>query len=286
MIAALSQAGWTIDNSQGGIGDIRRDCKKSADGFWNNWGRKMFGGDVGCAAGRMMRQFDGTHADMATLYSAGIANERVMQFFAPLKKFGVVTSRYPRRGNLERFDYWLNMIRATSLRLKTWLVAQRLADSVRDASKITDAVARRAFTRKQILPLRIGVARGYGQMIATLVDCAKSPGEVGVISHFEFLIHDQLVSSQDALIQQLLGETLPPETAVRTKYCGRPRIFVPARCTQMNPSEPHEIRAFVLSAAECNEVALFWRQLGSGTFQKVIAMHGGGMRIKLQFPLK
>jgi hypothetical protein len=45
-----------------------------------------------------------------------------------------------------------------------------------------------------------------------------------------------------------------------------------------------EIRAFVLSSAQCTGVDLYWRSLGEGAFQKVAARHRARQAYRAQLP--
>ena len=176
-------------------------------------------------------------------------------------------------GNLERFDYWLSLIQASHLRVRTWVLSDRLALKMKEVNAVQEPDQKLSRVRKEVLPLRLDLARSYESLIATFVNCAKSPGEIGTIASIESGSRERIVSSQDQAIAQILGEPLPAEAAVRTAYRGTPRIFVSARRTQANVGEQQEIRAFVLAGAKCTGVNLHWRALGNGRFKKLAATH-------------
>jgi hypothetical protein len=187
-------------------------------------------------------------------------------------------------GNVERFDYWLNLVRASQLRVRTWVRAARLAAKMKDANAIQEVDRKLGFVRKEVLPLRLDLARSYENLIAAFVDCAKSPGEVGTIASIESGSREGIVASHDKAIAQILGEPLPAEAAVSTAYRGTPRIFVSARRTQADAGEPQEIRAFVLSGAKCSGVNLYWRPLGEGSFKKLPATHRARQAYRVGLP--
>ena len=140
--------------------------------------------------------------------------------------------------------------------------------------------------RKEVLPLRLELARSYENLIAAFVNCAKSPGEIGTISSIESGSRSRIVSAHDQAIAQILGEPLPAETAISTVYQGTPRIFVSARPTQMNAGEQQEIRAFVLSRARCTGVNLYWRSLGEGRFKKAAATYRARQAYRVALPAR
>jgi len=288
-ITALAQAGWGFDAA----GSVNTNSP-SADGkmpgidaFWAEWGRGMFGGDAGAEAGRTMQKFDGCHLGINALIrgGAGTTDAQISEFFAPLRELEGLRFRVKGVGNLERFDYWLNFVRASQLRVRTWVLAARLAAKMKEANAIQEAGEKMKFVRKAVLSLRCDIARSYEDLIAAFVNCAKSPGEIGTISSIESGSRERIVSSQDGAIAHILGGPLPPEAEVRTAYRGTPRIFVSARRTQANVGEAQEIRAFVLSGAQCG-VNLYWRSLGAGSFKRLAATHRSRQAYRVALPTR
>ena len=280
-IMALAQAGWDFDDAPG-----TADKLPGLDSYWATWGRDMFGGDAGAEAGRALQKLDGSHLGINALIRGGAQTKdaQISALFAPARAMGSLGPRIKGGGNLERFDYWLSLLRATELRVRTWVLAERLAAKVREASGLADADQKRSFARQELLPLRLGVARSYVDMIAAFVRCARSPGEIGTISSIESGSRGRVVSAQDSAIAGLLGAPLPAEASVSTAYRGAPRIFVSGASTQMNAQEPMEIRAFVLSDPNCAGVNLYWRPLGKSGFKKSAATHRARQAYRAALP--
>jgi hypothetical protein len=289
-ISALSQAGWSIDTA--GAVDASSSTVGSKmpgmDAFWSDWGRSMLGGDAGAEAGRAMQKLDGGHLGINALIRGGArtTDAQISEFFAPVRELEVLRPRLKGAGNVERYEYWLHLVRASELRVRTWVLAARLAAKMKEANAIHEADRKRGFVRKELLPLRCDLARSYENLIAAFVNCAKSPGEIGTISSIESGSRERIVSSQDGAIAHILGEPLPPEAAVSTAYRGTPRIFVSARRTQANVGEPQEIRAFVLSGAQCSGVNLYWRSLGASSFKKLAAIHRSRQAYRVALPAR
>jgi hypothetical protein len=244
----------------------------------------MFGGGAGAEAGRVLKEFDGKHPAINSLYNPQTTDEQIAACFAPLQKLESLRPRIKGAGNLERFDYWLHQIRATRDRAHTWVLAERLAAKIVEANAVKDPTEKGRFAREQVLPLRLAVARSHEETIAAFVNAAKSPGEAGVIAHIEYGVRDRLVSAHDGALKEMLGEPLPPEAAVSATYEGMPRIFVSARRTQMNAHEPQELRAFVLSSPKPAGVSLHWRTLGGTTFETVPATHRARQAYRVNLP--
>ncbi|HOX55681.1 MAG TPA: hypothetical protein P5205_05220 [Candidatus Paceibacterota bacterium] len=287
-ITALAQAGWDFDITGGTHANAAAagDRTSGMRAFWIDWGRGMFGGDAGAEAGLALQKLDGGHLGINALIRGGASttDAQISEFFGPLRELEALRPRISGAGYLERFDYWLNFIRASQLRVRTWVLADRLAAKLKEVNAMQEAGRKLSCVRSEVLPLRLDVARSYEDMIAAFVNCAKSPGEIGTIASIESGCRARVVSAHDGAIAQLLGEALPAEAAISTAYRGSPRIFVSARRTLMNAREPHEIRAFVLSGAKCAGLKLHWRSLGEGRFKKLAATHRARQAYRVGLP--
>ncbi len=305
-IAALSQAGWEFNGATA-----------KAEDFWADWGRDLFGGDAGAETGRLMGRFDGGHIRINELIDGRekTSDADTTAYFAPLTEMESLRPQVKGAGNLEHFDYWVNTIRATQLRVKTWVLSARLNSMMENAKALNESRAKDAankaqdFAQKEILPLRLEIARNWENMVAAYLDAAKSPGEIGTIASIEYGMRNRIVNVHDEEIEKLLegsptGEAikrspfeggappmagrgvslLPEEAAINTAYRGAPRISVSSKCSQMNTGEPQDIRAFVLSGPKCAEVNLYWRPLGNGAFNRVSATHRNRQAYRVTLP--
>ena len=276
-ITALAQAGWSIDPA--GAVNVNSSAvggrMPGMHAYWGDWGRGMFGGDAGAEAGWAIQKFDGGHLGINALIGGGArtTDAQISEFFAPLAELEGLRPRIRGAGNFERFDYWLNLTRASQLRVRTWVLAARLAAKMKEVNAVQEAGRKLSLVRSEVLPLRLDIARCYENLIAAFVNCAKSPGEIGTIASIESGSRERIVSAQDGAIAQILGGPLPAEAAVSTVCQATPRIVVPAKPTQMPAGEAQGVRAFVLSSAPCTGVNLYWRTLGEGRFKKLAATH-------------
>jgi hypothetical protein len=289
-ITALAQAGWDFDiagaanaNSSAAGGRM-----PGMNAFWAEWGRGMFGGDAGAEAGRTIQKLDGSHLGINALIRGGAktTDAQISEFFAPLRELEALRHRIKGIGNLERFDYWLNLIRASQLRVRSWVLADRLAVKMKKVNAVQETDRKLSLARNEVLPLRLEIARSWENMIAAFTDCAKSPGELGTIASIESGSRGRIVAAHDRTIAQLLGERLPPGAAISAVYRGAPRIFVSARRTQTRAGEPQEVRAFVLSGEKCTGVNLCWRPLGEGRFKKLPATHRARQAYRVALPAR
>jgi hypothetical protein len=273
-ISALAHAGWHLrETGAGNAADPGVD--QDAGLFWDDWGRRMFGGEAGARAGRILQKFDACHPKLNQLVNNGCktTDQNIDDLFAPLREFEALGSEIRGPGNKIRFDYWFNYLDASRLRVNTWVLSSRLDSIMARTASMADTGKKRQFIKEQALPARIALARSWEAMIAAYLGCTKSPGDVGTISSIESGNRKRILHGQDSLMANLLGAPLPPEASVRTDYNGTPRIFISSDCTRWKTGEPFEIRPFVLSSEDCKGVSLYWRPLGKGVFSKVEALY-------------
>jgi hypothetical protein len=285
-MTALSQAGWQFENR-----DIQRTNSDSGqaldlDSFWQEWGRGMFGGEAGVEAGRQLQRFDGGHLQINAMIQGGwkTTDSAIAAFFTPLVGLESLRPQVQGAGNLERLDYWINYIKASQDRVRTWVLASRLDSLVRRAGSMRENEERQRFLQEEVLPLRISIARSYEALIGAFVDCARSPGEIGTIANIESGHRQRIVHGQDTAVARLLGTPLPKEAAINTSYRGVPRIFVSSMCTQWRRGEPLEVRPFVLSTPKCTGVTLHWRYLGEHAFKNVAATQRARQAYRVDLP--
>jgi hypothetical protein len=176
-ITALAQAGWDFSPVGGLSADpaTATDQVPGMDAYWAEWGRGTFDGEAGAEVGRTIQKFDGGHLRINALIrgGAGTVDAQISGFFAPLREMEALRHQVQGAGNLDRLDYWLNLVRASQLRVRTWVLADRLAGKMKDANAIQEADRKLSFVRNEVLPLRLELARSYENLIAAFVNCAK-----------------------------------------------------------------------------------------------------------------
>jgi hypothetical protein len=284
-ICALSQAGWqyTVPENEN-----QPDSVKAPDMnlFWEDWGKGQFGGETGTCAGRIIQKLDGSHISLNRLIDGGCrtTDKDIYDLFTPVAELRAIRKNIRGTGNLNRFDYWLNYLDASMLRVRTWVLSARLDSVMLVAGTMQSRDDRSRLIKESALPLRISLARSWEEMIAAYLNCAKSTGEVGTITSIESGNRQRIVNSHDIAIEGTLGTPLPAEASIKTSYNGPSRIFLSSECTQTKKGEPLEIRPFVLSAKACNGVNLYWRPLGRGEFSKLKADHQARQAFRVTLP--
>jgi hypothetical protein len=283
-LSALAGAGWSFQHPEDR--DSSSMAVPAATTFWEEWGRNTFGGDAGARVGRLMGRFDGGHLLINAMINNGRnTTDSVMErSFAPLRELEALRPRVRGTGNLERLDYWVNYIKATRERVRTWVLASRFDSLISEMKTMHDGEEKTRVLRGEVLPLRVAIARSYEEMISAFVACAKSPGEVGTIASIESGNRSRIVNAYDTTLMKMLGGPLPEEASVSTAYHGTPRIFVSSSCTQWRVGEPLELRPFVLSESHCARVQLHWRLLGERSFRTVTAVHRARQAYRVNLP--
>jgi hypothetical protein len=175
------------------------------------------------------------------------------------------------KGNLDRFDYWLNTFRyARSTAHFGCIMGQ--ADSIVSAlSGISDKSLIKENIEQQVLPLRIQAAMIWVEMMNYLLQTVSTTGELGTIANLEQ--HNlgllQVLNKYDSLITDATGRPLPPEAGLSMKYFGPLRVIVPALRNVLEADEDFNLKVILLSGEPIREVYFYWKNLGGKQFSKL-----------------
>jgi hypothetical protein len=233
-----------------------------------------------------MGKMDGTHVNINGLIDGGCrtTDQQIDARFAPVDELATMRKTIKGKGNLNRFDYWLNYLKASRLRVTTWVLSARLDSIMAKTAAMVNSDEKRNLVRQTALPIRISLVRSWEDMIAAYIDCARSTGEVGTITSIESGNRKRIMQRHDSTLVAILGNPLPEEASVRTSYRGSSGIFMSSVCTQAKKGDQLELRPFILSDSPCKNLTLYWRPLGKGQFKKVNADHRARQAYRVTLP--
>jgi len=252
------------------------------DDFYADFARASFGENVAAAAGAIMAGIDGVKMPKVTDWKSGpggiVANaapwEQVRKQFEFVNSFAALRSQIRGAGNLDRFDYWLNTYRAAESIAQVGCLRGELDRAVGAMKSEPDATQKMKLAA-EALAVRLNLARIWEKLLSFQTAATDTPGELGTLANLE--MHSRrtlhLLDGHDQEIADALGTPLPAEATPSVNYGGAPRIIVPTVRTQIEPGEPLKLNVIVLDNQPAKSVALFWRSLGRGGYQKVNLTH-------------
>jgi hypothetical protein len=262
-----------------------------AQDFYADWALHEFGPDVAADAADILSDVDGRLPRPSDWINGPGGYrldrrpwERVKSEYDFVDRFAALRPRVKGRGNLERFNYWLNnfqFLRATARMSCVWGAYDK---AVRQTQKETSPAARTRLARNKALPMRVEliavVEEAYRHLLATVT----TTGAMGTVCNLEQHTFPTMLDEPGEKLAEILGEPLPAEAQLSKEYKGPTRLIVPTKRTCLSPGEPLKVKAIVLGADAPERTALHWRVLGTDALAKEPLRHVGRNTYEAQLP--
>jgi hypothetical protein len=179
------------------------------------------------------------------------------------------------KGNLDRFDYWLNTFRYARSAAHFGCIMGQADTIISTLSGISDRSLRKEKIKNQVLPLRIQATMTWVEMMNYLLQTVSTTGEMGTVANLEQ--HNlgllKCLNKYDSLITDATGQPLPPEAELSMKYFGPLRIIVPAIRNVLEADEDFTLRVILLSGEPIREAYLYWKNLGEKQYNQIPLTH-------------
>ena len=209
------------------------------DDFYADWARAQFGlADIGkvfaALDGKVPQVTDGG-CPSGRLTPIGTPWNAVAPQFSFVDKFESFRPRVRGKGNLDRFDYWLN-----AFKYLRSIAELRCALTKPDAEQI---------------------ARLYAHVYRYLLATVNTPGGLAMVVNIEN--HPGWGPEVAKHAVQFWPKA----------YQGSPRLIVPTVRTLLAPGEVLSLKVIVLDNRPARSIALLWRSLGVGQFRTMLFQH-------------
>ena len=196
------------------------------------------------------------------------------------------------KGNLRRFDYWLNTFEYTKTIAEMNCMRGQLDLLIDSVGVVEDTDAKTQLVKEHVLPLRYDIARMWEKMMTYMLQHTDTPGEMGTIMNLEQHVrggkdHHRLpdyVYLHDKKIEEILGEKLSGNYKTGQEYLGEARIFVPTIRTSLNKDEQLTMKVIVLDKTDAKGGILYWRKMGEGSYNKLPLNHINRAVYNVHFP--
>ena len=300
-VSALARAAWecdTYDHQAEG-----RDL--NADDFYSEWIKSEFGlsdpelvkifirldskgtesregykGDAPLNASEWIR---GPGALMTNRGRTDIQEKiRRYDFLPHLESF---RSSVSGAGNLERFEYWLNVLRFNKSVLESTLAQIDLNIAVDSMKKSIDEKEELEIARTIALPKRIDLAAKWHNMNKILLSFVSTNGELGTIANLEMhnIRKNGNLTGHDEYLKSVLKSDLPENTKIPKGYSGVTRVIVTTNQSVLQHGEDFYLRIRVLSESDNLSGLLYYRPLGTKKYTsaelKLIGSHVFDVRL-------
>jgi len=257
----------TFNYGPKGTAHIKRGLP--CDDFYYDWAEHHFGEDAGKEIGEFFAALDGNIPTVSAFDGGAGAlwpDEREWKNVAPefkfVDEFESFHSLVNGKGNIGRYNYWLNTFYHLRTQAETCCLWSRLNVAIANAD-----LEKSLELRKGITDL---MGKAYGYLLATV----STPGGMATVLNWECHIGKRLTDPVDDKLEELLGSDLPDSILPYKEYRGLPRIIVPTIRTSICEDEDFILKVIKLSEIQSGDVAFYWRELGSkGKYKKELAKH-------------
>jgi hypothetical protein len=192
-------------------------------------------------------------------------------------EFAKLRGKIRGKGNIERFDYWLNTFQNAKAMSEVGCIIGRLDETVKRIEKQSDPKSRKQLAEKEALPIRKELVQKWGQMETYLLQTVSNTGEMGAIANIEqhSMKRLMLLNKYDRVLQEILGKSLPDDTKPWKDYRGEARIIVSTVRGNLAIGENMELKIIILAKNRADQPALYWRPIGESRYNNLPLKHIG-----------
>jgi hypothetical protein len=190
---------------------------------------------------------------------------------AIIDKLAVLRPRIAGAGNLQRFDYWLNTLRASVAMYEAGAVHGDLRNLVARMTSQKEPVQKKDLAA-QAVALRIALTKVWDELMRLEILAADTPGELGIIANLErnSRTWDMWLTRFDKQITDVIGEALPASCVPAMSWDGPAMIKMLTIRTSVSQGESLKLKIIALGAAN---VEVHLRPLGQGRWRTIPAAH-------------
>ena len=294
-VSALAQAAW---NQKGWSEAIENPTLRDmpVTDFYRDWARAHFGPEESDRIAEIFMTLDGgplydrekdpvRHANLYRTSNwqdgpGGIIINRnpwdsIGKNFDFVDSLLVIRSGISGKGNLERYDYWINTFLFARTTARFGCIMGQIENLLLRMQAQLNESQKKIFVERNVLPLRIQAARIWEEMMFYLLQTVSTTGELGTIANLEQhnLSFLQVLTKFDSLIISELERSLPPEAELSMEYQGPLRIIVPAKRNLIEPGEDLDLKIILLSEQPVNETKFCYRFTGEKKYIKIPLIH-------------
>lgn len=191
-----------------------------------------------------------------------------------VEQFAALHPQIAGTGNLERFDYWLNTLKASETMMRIACERGAYEDAIKSLSDGKDpaTLLSRAETA---LALRLRLTRLHEELMGFQIATVSTPGELGTIAALEQhgSVWRRWLPQHDAALVAALGRPLPQEAQPTQNYTGKPLLTPLTRRGKVRPGEALSLKIIALDSQPVKSVTVHFRPLGKGEWKSIPAAH-------------
>jgi len=252
----------------------------AADDFYMDWAKTSFGKEAAEDIAKIFISIDGKLPRLSQWVEGpgGIVADKkpwseVEQAYDFVNQMAALKNRVKGKGNIERFDYWLNnfiYMRELGKGNCLWGEYNSVMEKVKAE---TDGTKKKDIALKEALPLREELTKQSRLIQKHLLSTVTTSGAMGNVANWNQRSLPRLLIEPEKELAEIIGE-LPEQVQCKNykKYEGDIRMFVPVVRTGLEKGEGLNLKVIVLGD-RVKKGLLYYREMGTGKFKAVDVKH-------------
>ena len=254
--------------------------------FYRDYACAMFGPEVASQIAEVFDSLDGTRGNdgfrdfkmprpATWITGPGVITpnendwEEESKMYAFVDTLSALRKHIEGKGNLERFDYWLNTFLYLREMGHVGCTRGELDKLMRELSAQN---APSAYLKEKVVPVRIELSRRWERMMEYLLKTVYTTGELGTVINLESQTRGTygFLTKYDQEIEERLNEKLPKQVSLSDKYVSGPRMFVLNERATLQENERYILRVnFLGLESQKASIALRYRFLGEKDYHEL-----------------
>lgn len=177
------------------------------------------------------------------------------------------------KGNLDRFDYWLNSFMYMRSSAHLCCVWRYFNGVMTEVKKEQDKDTARLIAREDGITFYHEMVTLAHETYNYLLATVSNTGEMGTIANLEQHIFPGMLTETRKQLEEALGNTVPDYALVKQDFTGKPRVIVPTVRTSYTEGETISLKVIILDSNPPQSADLFWREMGKGKYKTVPLSH-------------
>ena len=196
--------------------------------------------------------------------------ERIMRYDF-LEEMELAGNKIKGKGNSERFNYWLNVLRFNKAVLESTLSQIELNSLVEKIKRENDPLVQYKEALDEALPKRLELKNRWEKMNRILLEFVSNTGEMGTIANIEMHSVRKLncLTGHDDFLKSVLKSELPDSINITESYSGDLRIVATTHQSIIRNGEDFHLRLRVLSKSDNLSGKIYYRCLGDKSYTKM-----------------
>jgi hypothetical protein len=200
--------------------------------------------------------------------------EKMKEHYRFVEPFAALRTRIAGAGNLERFDYWANTLRASEAMMRLACLRGQLEETMSAVATAPDPGAKRRHA-ESALALRLELTRLHEELMRLQIENVSTPGELGTLAALEQhgSTWRQWLTKYDGTLTAALGRPLPADAQPSQAYAGKPLLTNLTRRDRVKKGEELVLNILALAKEPLLPVVVRVRPMGRGEWQTLPATH-------------